>query len=323
LNAQFETQVWLSQAFMFCVDDCDTVAVLETAAGPLVATPPFAFAAPPVPAPPAALPAPVWLAITSPPTAAVVFAPETASPVVFSAPYVSPPRPVEPPWLVLDVVEVDGLAVWVAVKLPFVLLPPFADELADWDVESDTGPAAPPVAVCPRPLLPPSPPRPVSPPIAFGSPPAPEFGELVDPPAPPVAPEDPLPPAPPDASDAVGAPARPAPPVPAAPEPEPPLQVTHRLPPSPPVPEPPEPEPPAPAVPVAELAPPAPPAPPAPVEAAAPPVPPLPESDEVSPPRPVSALPPWPLEPPSADWHPPALTPQRFAAPPPADVLSP
>ena len=55
------------------------------------------LAAPPVPAPPAALPAPVWLAITSPPTAAVVFAPETASPVLFSAPYVSPPRPVEPP----------------------------------------------------------------------------------------------------------------------------------------------------------------------------------------------------------------------------------
>src|SRR6188472_771962 len=143
---------------MFCVDVCDTVAVLETAAGPLVAVPPFAFAAPPVPAPPAALPAPVSLAITSPPTAAVVFAPETASPVVFSQPYVSPPRPVVPPWLVVDVVVVVvGLAVWVAVKLPFVLLPPFAVELADWDVVSLTAPAAPPVAVWPRPLLPPSP----------------------------------------------------------------------------------------------------------------------------------------------------------------------
>src|SRR6188768_3458942 len=100
---------------MFCVDVCETDAVLETAAGPLVAVPPFAFAAPPVPAPPAALPAPVSLAITSPPTAA---------PVVFSEPYVSPPRPVVPPWLVVDVVVVVGLAVWVAVKLPFVLLPP-------------------------------------------------------------------------------------------------------------------------------------------------------------------------------------------------------
>ena len=69
-----------------------------------------------------ALPAPVSLAITSPPTAAVVFAPETASPVLLIEPYVSPPRPVEPPWPVFDVVVVDGLAVWVAVKLPFVLL---------------------------------------------------------------------------------------------------------------------------------------------------------------------------------------------------------
>src|SRR6476619_7243917 len=149
LNAQIETQLSLSQAFIVCTDDCDTVAVLETAAGPLVAVPPFAFAAPPVPAPPLALPAPVLAATTSPPTAAVVFRPETASPVVFIEPYVSPPRPVEPPWLVLDDVVVVGLAFWVAVKLPLVLLPPFADEVAPWDVVSVTGPAAPPVAVWP------------------------------------------------------------------------------------------------------------------------------------------------------------------------------
>ena len=67
-------------------------------------------------------------------------------PVSFIEPYVSPPRPVEPPWLVFDVVFVFGLAFWVAVKLPFVLLPPSADEVADWVVVSVTSPAAPPVA---------------------------------------------------------------------------------------------------------------------------------------------------------------------------------
>ena len=68
-------------------------------------------------------------------------------PVSLYAPTVSPPRPVDPPWVVLDVVVVVGLAFWVAVKLPFVLLPPSADAEDVCDVVSVTGPAAPPVAV--------------------------------------------------------------------------------------------------------------------------------------------------------------------------------
>jgi hypothetical protein len=54
---------------------------------------------------------------------------------------------VDPPWFVVDVVVVDGLAFWVAVKLPLVLLPPSADEVAVCVVVSVTAPAAPPVAV--------------------------------------------------------------------------------------------------------------------------------------------------------------------------------
>src|SRR5262245_39997756 len=125
--------------------------------------PPLAFASPPMPLPPSALPSPVWLAITSPPHAQVSFPPEIASPVVWIAPYVSPPRPVEPPWLEFDVVVVVGLAFWVAVKLPFVLLPPFAFDVAVCVVLSLTGPAAPPVAVWVAVLVPPAAPFPPSP----------------------------------------------------------------------------------------------------------------------------------------------------------------
>jgi hypothetical protein len=54
---------------------------------------------------------------------------------------------VVPPCVVFDVVVVVGSAFWVAVKLPFVLLPPFAVDVEVCDVVSVTGPAAPPAAV--------------------------------------------------------------------------------------------------------------------------------------------------------------------------------
>src|SRR4029078_11138742 len=80
LNTQIDSQLSLSQAFIVCEDHCDKVAALETAAGPLFAVPPFAFAAPPVPVPPLALPAPVWLAIPVPPTAGLSFRAAAAVP---------------------------------------------------------------------------------------------------------------------------------------------------------------------------------------------------------------------------------------------------
>ena len=104
--------------------------MLETLASPLIAMPPFASAAPPVPFPPLASPLP--------PVVGDHIATERAGLVATGVRHAClvhrtvrvAAATSRPPWPVFDVVFVFGLAFWVAVKLPFVLLPPSADEVA-------------------------------------------------------------------------------------------------------------------------------------------------------------------------------------------------